>query len=44
MPALAAAGMVWHAKDMLSSNDHQGLSMLDAQPSILNFYELPQHE
>jgi hypothetical protein len=43
MPALAAAGLVWHAKDMLS-NDQQGLSMLDAQPSILNFYDLPQAE
>lgn len=43
MPALAAAGLVWHAKDMLSSGD-QGLAMLDAQPSVLNFYELPRSE
>lgn len=42
MPALAAAGLVWHAKDMLSNE--QGLSVLDAQPSILNFYDLPQAE
>jgi hypothetical protein len=36
MPALAAAGLVWHAKDLLSNE-----STLMAQPSILNWHDLP---
>jgi hypothetical protein len=38
MPALAAAGLVWHAKDMLSNEQ---TTTLTTQPSILNWHDLP---
>jgi hypothetical protein len=39
MPALAAAGLIWQAKELLSND--QGSSSLQAQPSILNWHDLP---
>lgn len=39
MPALAAAGLIWQAKELLSND--QGNSSLQAQPSILNWHDQP---
>lgn len=43
MPALAAAGLVWQAKDLLSPSSEPTAvhSTLLAQPSIVNWHELP---
>lgn len=43
MPALAAAGLVWQAKDLLSPSGEPTAvhSTLLAQPSIVNWHELP---
>lgn len=37
MPALAAAGLVWQTKNLITKEE----SSLSAQPSILNWHDLP---
>jgi len=37
MPALAAAGLVWQTKSLITKEE----SSLAAQPSILNWHDLP---
>jgi hypothetical protein len=41
MPAFAAAGLVWQAKDLLHNDQTAVHSTLATQPSIVNWHDLP---
>jgi hypothetical protein len=42
VPSLAAAGVIWEMKDRLQNGKPEShLSMLMAQPSIVNWHEMP---
>lgn len=42
VPSLAAAGVIWEMKDRLQNGKQEShLSMLMAQPSVVNWHEMP---
>lgn len=43
VPAFAAAGMIWELKDQLhhDKDSRTAISTLVAQPSVLNWHEMP---
>jgi len=41
MPAMAAAGLVWKTKDLLTKGSEGEAPSLLSQPSILNWHDMP---